>query len=127
MDILETVRQNYELYHAGLDEKNGGADTHNKRVMPKRGTEDWYYSVLDLIDKPFRDFSKPGFEANAKVKWKNTDFSKEFFEEVFPPAQHPEAWKKGLVDMADVRMVMDPDYVRVENEAVLNGDKTVCS
>lgn len=95
--------------------------------MPKRGTDEWYNAVYALMDDPFHDFSDPNHQANAKIRWKDTDFSREFFEEVFPPSQFKDAWKARRLDPDDIRMVIDPDSIRIENEAVLNGDKTVCS
>ena len=41
--------------------------------------------------------------------------------------QFKDAWKARRLDPDDIRMVIDPDSVRIENEAVLNGDKPVCS
>ena len=118
-DAVDSIRETFtEFYEKGRNPSSGRPDYWE---APKPGTEDYNWAVLNTLDPPFRDAQSRNFKFETS-RWKDTPFSPEFFQSNFP-----DAWKSGKLDYDDVRMVMDPDSVRVENEAVLNGDKTVCS
>ena len=118
-DAVDSIRETFtEFYEKGRNTSSGRPDYWQ---APKLGTEDYNWAVLNTLDPPFRDAQSRNFKFETS-RWKDTPFSPEFFQTNFP-----DAWKSGKLDYDDVRMVMDPDSVRVENEAVLNGDKPVCS